>query len=318
MTPRRAAGAAALLLAPRLAFAGSWFPPNAFSDNAAGTTSASFLKQSPGARAQALGGSFAAVSGDPDSVFWNPAGLARVSLPSFGLSYNALLETAASGSGYWVLKRGDGRTLGLGLLYQGQSPLQGYNSVGDPTGTFTAYDYCPTITAARRFDGVSAGLGLKLVHSTLAGQGATSVALDAGVQGRDVSQLGDGMIDVGAYIQNLGPPMTMGAQSDPLPFQAVAGLLWKAHPDFHVAVDGHAPADQSAFVSAGGEYAHSWGQTALALRAGYNFKTHRNLSGSAGLSAGFGLDFTQLRVDYAWVPYGDLGTTHRISLGWRY
>ncbi|MDA0378244.1 MAG: hypothetical protein O2899_02035, partial [Bacteroidetes bacterium] len=44
-----------------------------------GTTAAQFLKLGVGARAVAMGGSFVAESSDLSALYWNPAGLSKIS-----------------------------------------------------------------------------------------------------------------------------------------------------------------------------------------------------------------------------------------------
>ncbi|MBA7510386.1 hypothetical protein ES705_02370 [subsurface metagenome] len=51
----------------------------------------------------------------------------------------------------------------------------------------------------------------------------------------------------------------------------------------------------------------------VAWRIGYNTKT-TDVGGLGGCSLGLGGNFKRYRVDYAFVPFGDLGDTHRISI----
>jgi len=53
------------------------------------------------------------------------------------------------------------------------------------------------------------------------------------------------------------------------------------------------------------------GARAVALRAGY--RTGRDVG--LGWTAGLGFKTGTFGLDYAYAPYGDLGNTHRISLG---
>src|ERR1700741_816018 len=73
-------------------------PPGAFSSGAQGTTALPFLELPAGSRAAALGGSQAALAGDAESIFGNPAGLAWLGRRELSLSYSALLETSYLGS----------------------------------------------------------------------------------------------------------------------------------------------------------------------------------------------------------------------------
>jgi hypothetical protein len=58
----------------------------------AGTSSAQFLKIGVGARAEAMGEAYGAVADDPYALYWNPAGLGRMSNPRLSLSYTMWLE----------------------------------------------------------------------------------------------------------------------------------------------------------------------------------------------------------------------------------
>ena len=53
-------------------------------------------------------------------------------------------------------------------------------------------------------------------------------------------------------------------------------------------------------------------------RAGYNSRTFGSVSGFSGISFGAGFGFGRFDVDYALVPFGDLGQTHRISLSGKF
>jgi hypothetical protein len=52
----------------------------------------------------------------------------------------------------------------------------------------------------------------------------------------------------------------------------------------------------------------------FALRAGYKYSSGMTTLGAlAGISGGLGFKFGSYQLDYAFVPYGDLGQTHRVS-----
>ncbi len=53
----------------------------------------------------------------------------------------------------------------------------------------------------------------------------------------------------------------------------------------------------------------------LALRAGYRSDIKDNIDSASGISAGLGLKLGSFDLNYAWVPYGDLGTANRLSIG---
>jgi hypothetical protein len=57
----------------------------------------------------------------------------------------------------------------------------------------------------------------------------------------------------------------------------------------------------------------------LALRVGYQANlAETQIEGLTGLTAGLGVIYEGFGLDYAFLPYGDLGSTHRISLSYKF
>ena len=55
------------------------------------------------------------------------------------------------------------------------------------------------------------------------------------------------------------------------------------------------------------------------MRVGYRYAfNNADLGGLSNFGAGLGLRFNLMSLDYAFVPLGDLGMTHRISLNFRF
>ncbi|MCK4418849.1 hypothetical protein KAV79_03495, partial [Candidatus Aerophobetes bacterium] len=75
-----------------------------------------------------------------------------------------------------------------------------------------------------------------------------------------------------------------------------------------LAIDIAKPQDNQVYYCLGAEWSL---RNVLALRVGY--KTNQDIGN--GITAGIGLKMGKTSIDYAYVPYGDLGNTHRISLG---
>jgi hypothetical protein len=312
--------------------ASSIFPQSPFSQGAAGTTSAAFLKLPSGARQQALAGTSAAGSEGADAVFWNPAGLARMApedRPEAALSYGMLLAETFAGSGAFARPTSKG-AWAAGFTYFGQSAQTAYTAQGDTAGEFTPYDVAFSGSYGHRFEKFSLGGTLKVVRTVINDVSGATAALDFGVQARHVTMIGDGPADVGAYISNLGPALAAGTAA-PLPFAARVGVLWHASPIFHPAFDLNFPVDEDPYVSFGVEARFSLGGDAgvserfdtrskrsAALRAGFNQAQAREVDGFVGMTAGGGVDLGFMRLDYAWAPYGDLGMTNRITVGFRF
>lgn len=316
LTPAAAARLALIAAAAALPAGAGVLPPTPFTEDARGLTGASFLKLPVGARPNSLGGTYAAASGDPDSLFWNPAGLARVRGRELAASYDALLETAYASALAFAAPFRDGVAAASLLLYS-QSAVDSFDALGSPTGDFTPYDLAVTAGWARARGPVALGAALRLLRQELAGRSASGWALDLGLQMRDGGGARDSPVDAGIALRNLGAPVALGTRADPLPLDLSAGLHWRSRPRLSTFLDLHLPVDDGPFLSVGQEVRVPAGSGAFALRGGYTMRRRGELSGLAGFAAGLGLDLGALRAEYAWVPLGELGATHRVTLGFR-
>src|SRR5262245_1106221 len=61
-----------------------------------GTSGAQFLRIGVGARGPGMAGAFSPIADDASSIFWNPAGLARMDKREVQVSYNAYFKDTAS------------------------------------------------------------------------------------------------------------------------------------------------------------------------------------------------------------------------------
>jgi hypothetical protein len=96
------------------------------------------------------------------------------------------------------------------------------------------------------------------------------------------------------------------------------GFLWTASPFVRILLDLRAPVDQAPYASFGTELHKRLSDSVEgALRAGYSLHNERGIDGFAGLTAGAGVQLNVWRFDYAFSAYGDLGSTHRVTLGLR-
>lgn len=275
-----------------------------------------------------MGGVSVAAGAGAEAVFLNPASLARISAetPSeVALGYDALLESSYSGSVAYARPVGRDGAFAAGLLYASQGAQTAYNSFGDSTGKFTPTDLALGAWYARRLLGpVSLGGGLKIIRSQLDDRSGMTAAVDFGLLAKHIAEIGDGPFDAGFSVQNIGPPLKLGSASDPLPVRIRAGGLWHVSPTFDAGLDVNLPVDQDPYASLGVEArlpASRVGSTkpwVISIRSGYDQNRTRGLAGFTGISAGAGFDFSALRLDYAWVPFGDLGSVNRITVAFRF
>lgn len=303
---------AALSLAPAAAPAGL-LPDGAFSDDARGTTAAAFLKSPPAARIEALGGGGLAAPA-PDSVFFNPAALAGLRGAYAVSGYEAMLESAYRTSLAVSIPGSGGTTWSAGALFGSGGRLDILNARGDYGGSFTHYDAALFLSAAFPLRDGGFGLSLKGIRSAIGDVSALGAAVDLGYM--SYSRRRDGA-DMALTLRNLGTPLKYEKESDPLPLELAGGLLWRYAGGFRLMADARMPVDHAPYFVIGGEYGVPFGDSAsFALRAGFNSRNLDDLGAAGSVSGGFGLGLRGAAFDYAFVPYGDLGATHRVTLSW--
>ena len=296
-----------------------FFPDNAFSDSARGTTAAQFLKVPSSARFTALGGAGLALYG-PDAFFLNPAGLAGAGRKGRAIlaSYETLLEES-SRTGLVFSQGTRGGIFSAGLLYNNTGAgLAQLDASGLGSGAvIAAYDAAVGAGWARSFGLADFGFNLKCIRSRLAEASGTSAALDAGV----VVRAGPGSTtDLALAFRNLGPPLKLGSAA-PLPFEVAGGVRWKYSPVFDILFETRLPADHSPFLIFSGEWFiptmyRGAQRSGFFLRSGMNFKNYDDSGFMGAFAGGFGMKAGALCFDYAFSPYGGLGTAHRFTAGW--
>ncbi len=232
-----------------------------------------------------------------------------------GLSYNSLLDTLYSGAASFAQPLEAGGVLGAGLLYLSQAPQTYYDAQGNPTGFFTPYDLDLSLSYARRVGDVLLGGTAKFIRDEVADAHGDTAALDLGIQETRATELAGGPIDVGADVTQIGPGIRVGTVSSPLPLKAAGGMYWHATPDTGFGMDVNFPEDFSPYVTLAFETelrSKSW---TGALRAGFNQKNLQSQAGGlTGITLGAGLDIRRVALDYAWIPFGLLGATNRITV----
>ncbi|MBI4347669.1 MAG: PorV/PorQ family protein [Elusimicrobia bacterium] len=293
----------------------------------AGTSGAQFLKIGAGARAAAMAEAYAATADDPYALYYNPAGITRLSDPQVAAAHTAYFQ----GTNYEVVAFGyplrGGRSpegskdvLGFSLYNLSVSDIE--RRTGDtsqPAGYFGAGDYSYNLSYAHRFDrSLSAGLSGKFIHQTIDTFSSSAYALDAGLQWMPRPQARR-PLTVAAVLKNVGTrPKFAGQESDPLPTALVLGLGAPIYKNISAELDVAKYRDTDLNFMFGGEYRHAFNEGATgAFRLGYS-TARRDSPGFNGVSLGAGIRFHRATFDFAWVPFGDLGNTFRYSLQIRF
>lgn len=281
----------------------------------AGMSGAAFLKIPPGARPVGMGGAYIAVSGDINSLYYNPAGIGTLSKPQIGAMHTEWVtdikyEFAA---GAFNLREG---VLGISATLLTMGKMEGRGANRQVTNDFTAYDFAMQFSYAKSLSNKNlVGGSLKFIRQKIADETANGIAVDVGLQ-RKLSE----NLNLGITLRNLGPKMKFIAEGYNLPLTlgigtglTIGGITLALDTNYEII-------DRNVKLSFGTEYLPV---QFLSLRGGYCFTALPNAAQSKnsgpfefkeGLGGGVGINVLSYNLDYAIVPYSDLGTTHRISL----
>jgi hypothetical protein len=120
-------------------------------------------------------------------------------------------------------------------------------------------------------------------------------------------------LSLGFNAQHLGPRVKFVEEAFGLPVTFRLGVAYKLWNDaLTLTTDIIRPSDNDLAIGVGAGYTIG---NILHLRTGYKYKIGGNdLGAISGLTGGFGLTLRQFQLDYALVPFGILGLTHRFSL----
>lgn len=300
-----------------------------------GTTGGSTIKISVGARAAGMGDAFVGVADDLNCIYWNPAGLGIIERTQFSATHTEwLADTRYEWVGFaqsftkWV-------TVGVdaAFFYTGQIPRTIESTVGgyEEDGVFeynnTNFRLAVGSGAYRRIR-VGASFQVfqqevayeRIVKQQLPDKKARSTFANFGILYEPVDN-----VRIGVTVQNIGGEIEgLGERNEQLPriirFGAAytmrvaqEGLPQEIEAEQRsnkliIAGDVIKPVDQSIGVNVGVEYSF---QNGFVLRGGYQSNTDFDLLSS--LRGGLGYLTPTYRVDYAFVPYGDIGNTHRVT-----
>jgi len=289
----------------------------------AGTTSANFLKISIGARQIGMGESFAGLSDDVNSINYNIAGLSQLGTREFSAMHLEYLQ----GIKYETLSyshpfKWGAVGLSLGYLYVNDIP----KTIIDPnaytegwqyreTGSFGADDKTLLLGFSREIEkNIFGGLGVRYLSETLDDVNSWAVSFDVGCLYRYNKKF-----SFGASIQNVGTELKFIEKRERIPIIFRAGIGYRnLNGSFKTCLDFVQAIDNDLEIRTGFEYAIV---RVLFLRIGYRmrgFDENYKLGYLSGLTAGVGFSLFNYNLDYGFVPYGDLGYTHRISLSGRF
>lgn len=301
------AGLAAALAAALLGGAGNAVETN----TAVGGLSNAGGEERGTARVMGMDATYVGVADGADALQWNPAGLGHLDSAEIGLHHLSGLGGAIGES---IILGGPAGGMG-GLAVSAEMLDNGSFEARDDSGVLGGNYDARTFGASLGWgfpigERLAIGVTLRGAWQTLAGARYDSYAADAGVLWGLLPGL-----KAGVAVANLG---TSGTDND-LAMGIRAGASWMRP----MGARNHLLLAAATEVQPGGLNRLNLGGeatllTRFALRAGYRLNfTDQRLEGLSGLTLGAGILFRPLSLDYAFLPYGDLGNLHRVSLTFR-
>jgi len=277
----------------------------------AGAEPFDFLRLDANARPVALGGAYTALAIDENALLYNPAGLARVG--RYGATFMHNQYFAGITQEYAAFASPQGFGANLNVLNSGSITQTTFsNPDGNGLESTGLTDLAVSLGYGRALsEDLSLGAGVKYIRESIADVIGQDFAIDLGALYSVRAVKG---LSLGAALQNLGPTVKFQSAHENLPLNARlgAGYLFEVLGQASaLSFDVMKERSQGALIAAGAETVVA---KAMPIRVGF---TTRNDAGP-GVSAGIGWLYRDLALDYAFVPFGDLGMAHRASLTWRW
>lgn len=275
------------------------------------TTSATFLKIGAGARAAGMGEAFCGLADDVSATYWNPAGLCQINGSQFGATHLSYLTGITQEQISFAKRMGTKTAFGINISHLMANDFERTTDKDGICGTFDAANTLLGFSLSRQLGNrFFLGMNMKGVYMSMDDEKATAYGVDMGALWRISRGL-----KLGLNAQNIGSSVKFIEKDYPLPLNIKAGIGCSMG-GMNLAVDVNKTRGTDTNVHAGCEYLLA---RTLALRAGIKSEITSNTHGkkngmTTGITAGIGLRIGGIQLDYAYIPYGDLDVTHRVSL----
>lgn len=255
-----------------------------------------------GARALGMGGGFISLSNDASAVFYNPAGLPRISQQELSLMHMDLFEGTIYDYAGWVYPDPKLGGFGLAIMRIGTDDIvRRVNFIDQGTFDYSYTQYL--ISYGKQLQGgVSIGLNFKIVNQTLDSLSDYGLGFDVGILSTVYKNLQAGMV----FRDMVPPEIELGAKSESSPLTLAGGLALN---DFYV--------DDNVSMTASFELEKVENRAAK-LHTGIELGLMDTYFMRGGydrdnVTFGAGLNYRRLKIDYAYKVLDYIEDSHRFS-----
>ena len=279
-------------------------------DYSAGQSGNAFLNIGVGTRAVGMGEAFTGIADDISSLYWNPAGLSKVRNFQALLMNNQWFQNVLYEYGAFGVPLAKGTVAGS-LAYVNYGSMERINEFGQEEGNFVVRDVAISLGYGMElFQQFAVGIGIKTPfcqddENKLTLSLAGDIGLLYGIPALDGLNIGINLMNVGNKNQPSRLKLGLGLVNV---FEGLK-IGWDIGTGFYA---------EEVEMNVGAEYEISG---ILVPRLGYKYSTEErkvSSSGLAGLTLGVGLRLVisgeALHLNYAYVPYGDIGAAHRMGM----
>ncbi len=269
-----------------------------------------------------MGQAFGSVPNDIQGLVYNPASLATMAASQLSFQHlNYVADVTQEEIAFGHAGREEEMSWGVSTNYlrvgditrtvaTDQATGDGFSEVG----SFSTYDMAMGLSAAGPVaDDLKVGGTVKFIRESLSDASSNAGAIDAGLMYR-LNDEHSWNAERGG--ENVGFASKFADAAVKLPTSFRAGLSgqpfsqWLLSTDYMKRIDTQGEFDIGAEVTP---------RRFFSLRVGYRYAlTNPDLGGLSNFSAGIGFRYKQMSFDYAFIPLGDLGITHHISINFRF
>lgn len=282
---------------------------------------------------------------DPNQVIFNPASLNESMSGQLSVNYGNYYGDINLGSASYAKSFKNGRNIHVGVTYLNYGSMEGYDELGQYTGTFSGNDVAVSLGYSYQFQDTDFYIGsnVKFISSTLESYSSLGMAADIG--GMYVNP--DSGWTAGITLRNLGTQLTnYQGENESLPLSLTAGVSkqlenvpirwhftlenlqkWEiafSNPNrTEQGLDGTQTEESVGFIDHALRHviigADLFTNKNFNLRLAYNFRRGEEMRileqrSFAGFSAGFGLKINRVRFEYSHSRFTLAGNTNVLGL----